>query len=73
VSWSETESARANEQVVRGETETPRARRRLVVRGRDSLEKLLTRRRLVEEASNWSEVRRLASDGIDRVPQPSLY
>jgi hypothetical protein len=29
--------------------------------------------RLVEEASIWSETRRLASDGLDRDPQSSLY
>jgi hypothetical protein len=35
-SWSETETARANKQVVGGEAETPRAGRRLVVRDGDS-------------------------------------
>jgi hypothetical protein len=50
------------------EAESCRARRRLVVQGGDLSEKLFTSRRLVKEASNWSEVRHLASDGLDRDP-----
>jgi hypothetical protein len=92
-SWSETETARANKQVVGGEaetpragrrllrrdgdlsceTETPRARRRLLVRGGNLSEKPPPSRRLVGEASYWSETRHLASDGLDKDPQSSLY
>jgi hypothetical protein len=43
------------------------------MRGGESSENLLPNKRLVEEASSWSEVRRLSNDGLDRVPQPSLY
>jgi hypothetical protein len=68
----EAETARANEQVVRGETETPRARRRLVVRGGALSKKPSPSRRLVEEAPNWLETRHLASDGLDKGPQSSL-
>jgi hypothetical protein len=48
--WLKT--ARANEHVVEGETETPRARWRLVVRGGYLLKKLPLSRRLVGEAPN---------------------
>jgi hypothetical protein len=41
------------------------SRRRLVVRDGDWSEKLPLSRRLVGEAPNWSETRRLASDGLD--------
>jgi hypothetical protein len=54
------------------EVETCRARQRLVVRGGGLSEKPSFSRRLVKEASNWSETRRLASDGLDRDPQSSL-
>jgi hypothetical protein len=47
-------------------------RRRLVMRGGDLLEKLSPSGKLVEEAPNWSEARRLASDGLDRGLQSSL-
>jgi hypothetical protein len=43
------------------------------MRGGSLSEKLPPSRRLVREASNWSEVRRLASDGLDRDPQSPLY
>jgi hypothetical protein len=49
--------------------ETCRAMRRLVGRSRDSLCEMETcraRRRLVREATHWSEMRCLASDGLDK-------
>jgi hypothetical protein len=58
-----------------GETETPRVRRRLVVRGRDSSCRMETphaRRKLVVEATDQSEVRCLASEGLDEDLYPSL-
>jgi hypothetical protein len=89
----ETESTRANEQVVRGEEETPRAGRKFVVRGGDSScgtktcharQRLFVRDgnmsekpppswSLVGEASYCSETRHLASNGLDKDPQSSLY
>jgi hypothetical protein len=50
------------------ETETPRARQRLFVRGGGLSEKPPPSRRLVEEASNWSETRRLDDDDLDKDP-----
>jgi hypothetical protein len=49
-------------------TEFPRARQS----GSDLSEKLSPSERLVEEASNWSEIRYLANDGLDGSPQSSL-
>jgi hypothetical protein len=49
------------------------ARRRLLVRGADLSEKPPPSKRLVGEASNWSEIRRLASEGLDKDPLSSLY
>jgi hypothetical protein len=58
------------ETLVRGgelscEAETSCARRRLLKGGPSS-------RELVGSAPNWLGTRRLASDGLDRVPQSSL-
>jgi hypothetical protein len=52
--------------------ETPRVRRRLVLRGGDLSEKPPPRRRFVEEASHWLESRRLANEGLDRGLHSSL-
>jgi hypothetical protein len=67
VSWSETGTICANKQVVGGEEETPCARRRVVVRGGDSSEKLSPSKRLVEEAPDWLETRRLPMMVLTRI------
>jgi hypothetical protein len=54
------------------EAKIARARRRLLVRDGDLSEKPSFSRRLVEEASNWSETRHLDSDGFDWDSQSSL-
>jgi hypothetical protein len=43
------------------------------VRGGDLSQKPLPSWRLVGEVSYWSETRRLASDGLDKDPESSLY
>jgi hypothetical protein len=53
--------------------ETPCVRQRLLVRGGDLLEKPLTSWRLIGGASNKSETRRLASDGLGDDPQSSSH
>jgi hypothetical protein len=77
-SWSEAETAHANEQVVGGEAETPRARQRILMQRRDlSCEAEICRGSLLSAEAcreNFQPVESKTScDGLDVDPQSSLY